>query len=786
MEAIPPTAPRPQPAELRLPDDAVRDGPHLRLPAGGDRPRIVVERIDPGFGRLEDFVAAVAGALVPDGELALRAAHAAGPRALRAVLEGRVDDLDEVAVDARRLLDAARGAGLVPRALRGLPGADRPPRELAARLRSLGYVAPLWLGPPPPDHLELRATRGPARACSAIVGPGEAASRDATLLALRGALPPGAEIVPVAGARLADLDGALESSLGDVLWFVPAGATPDRSAAERAVTARPGAPVATCAARDELAGLAVDRTDALLAGPFAAAAAAGLGDGSAALADWSLRLARVAPRIARDAASPDWPAWCTAADAPDALARLQERWSETAPAPRAPAIALGEDPLRSGSAADRAPRLSLCAIVRDERELLPECLRRARGVCDELVVVDTGSVDGTPELAAAAGARVLHVPWADDFAAARNAALDAARGDWVLVLDADERLSADAGPRLREAISRPDALAFDLRVRCRVGDGERYGPEVWVTRLFRRLPGVRYAGRIHEQVAPSLRRLATAYPDLRVLQIDVDIDHLGYVDAIHTGRGKAARNHRLFELQIAEQPDDPYTLFKFAEHLLREPSDARRADRLLQRALERFATMTPGELRTLPFAAQVFALVAQRTASRGTAEAALAVAERGLRTTVPTPDLLHVAGALAIEVGQPRRALRHLRRCVAFAGVTLQVTVASGVAGPETWLLIADAERRVGEPARSRAALERARAEAAPDTEVAALATASLALLDGRAGDALAHLTGRLATHPDSPRAVALTAGLLRGLGHHDRAARLLAHRAKLPTAARR
>lgn len=88
--------------------------------------------------------------------------------------------------------------------------------------------------------------------------------------------------------------------------------------------------------------------------------------------------------------------------------------------------------------------ISLCIIVRDEETMLPACLASVAGVVDEIVLVDTGSRDGTLALARAAGARVFEQPWSDDFSAPRNLAIAESRGDWVLVLDADERLTRGA------------------------------------------------------------------------------------------------------------------------------------------------------------------------------------------------------------------------------------------------------------------------------------------------------------------------------------------------------
>ena len=103
--------------------------------------------------------------------------------------------------------------------------------------------------------------------------------------------------------------------------------------------------------------------------------------------------------------------------------------------------------------------ITLCLIVRDEERFLPGCLASVAGAVGQIVVVDTGSRDRTREIAAAAGAALVDHPWAEDFAAARNAALPYVTGQWILVLDADERLAPGAGAALAAATR---AGGFDL------------------------------------------------------------------------------------------------------------------------------------------------------------------------------------------------------------------------------------------------------------------------------------------------------------------------------------
>jgi len=93
-----------------------------------------------------------------------------------------------------------------------------------------------------------------------------------------------------------------------------------------------------------------------------------------------------------------------------------------------------------------AERLTACLIVQDEQRCLPEALDSV-AFCDEIVVVDGGSTDRSVEIARATGARVIENPW-PGFAAQRNVALDAATSEWVLEIDADERVS----PLLRTSI----------------------------------------------------------------------------------------------------------------------------------------------------------------------------------------------------------------------------------------------------------------------------------------------------------------------------------------------
>ncbi len=89
-----------------------------------------------------------------------------------------------------------------------------------------------------------------------------------------------------------------------------------------------------------------------------------------------------------------------------------------------------------------ALRVSLCMIAKDEQEHISGCLESVRGLVDEIIVVDTGSADRTKETARSCGAKVFSFPWTGNFAEARNESLRHATGDWIIFLDADERLNS--------------------------------------------------------------------------------------------------------------------------------------------------------------------------------------------------------------------------------------------------------------------------------------------------------------------------------------------------------
>ncbi|HEU0054110.1 MAG TPA: glycosyltransferase, partial [Longimicrobium sp.] len=153
-------------------------------------------------------------------------------------------------------------------------------------------------------------------------------------------------------------------------------------------------------------------------------------------------------------------------------------------------------------------RVSVCLITRDEERFLAGCLESVRAAADEVVLVDAGSTDATVDVARGFGCTVIHRAWDDDFAAARNAGIAAATGDWILCIDADERLIGAEALRDLVAGAAPETGAFlvereDFVRHPDTGRTERY--PIGMVRLFRRHPAIRYVGAVHERPNETVR-----------------------------------------------------------------------------------------------------------------------------------------------------------------------------------------------------------------------------------------------------------------------------------------
>ena len=227
--------------------------------------------------------------------------------------------------------------------------------------------------------------------------------------------------------------------------------------------------------------------------------------------------------------------------------------------------------------------LSLSMIVRDEAAQIEDCLRSVQGFADELVVVDTGSSDDTVARARALGARVEQIPWPGDFAPARNQALQWVSGDWVLVLDADERLRPEAWAPLRALMAQPDVLLINL---LRHERGAVQSPYSNVSRLFRRHPAIQWSRAYHSMVDDSVAELLQREPHWRIADCpEPALLHDGYRPELLAQGNKAQRLRAAMEAELERRPGDPYACAKLGSLEVAE-GQRERGIALLEQGLE--------------------------------------------------------------------------------------------------------------------------------------------------------------------------------------------------------
>jgi len=219
-------------------------------------------------------------------------------------------------------------------------------------------------------------------------------------------------------------------------------------------------------------------------------------------------------------------------------------------------------PITSSSGSSR---LTVCLIVKNEEKFLAQCLRSVRGLASQIVLVDTGSTDRTVEIAREFGAEIYSFAWCDDFAAARNAALEHAHGEWILMLDADEELPAAQHPKLLADMKNGNVVALRMPL---VNVGQADEGRSFVPRLFRNISQAFYKGRIHEQIFGSLLVHAKEW-GLKTGLGTAEILHHGYTKELVRDRNKIERNLKLLRAAIEEDPTDVNLLMNLGLELVR-------------------------------------------------------------------------------------------------------------------------------------------------------------------------------------------------------------------------
>jgi tetratricopeptide (TPR) repeat protein len=347
------------------------------------------------------------------------------------------------------------------------------------------------------------------------------------------------------------------------------------------------------------------------------------------------------------------------------------------------------------------PTLTLSMIVRDAAGDVRACIESVREIVDELVIADTGSIDNTIEIARALGARVISIPWENDFARARNLALAEVHSDWVLSLDADERLDPSAARLLPPLLTDQQYTAYQVPIRnyfLSLSEGIWDRPAVpnhapfpeakkypaYVdhenVRLFRRAPEIYFVGRVHETVGIRVHETGGGLG-----RADFLIHHFGLAVDRQTQNRKNLYYRDLSLLKIQEMPRNAQAHFELG--LVEPPGES--AVRCFEVACELkpdfveawiFAGLMHKELRHLEQALEAFSRGAKLAPSNSLIAQSLGdiyydlgnsrLAEKEYRRAQKlgraSPSLESKLGLAQIRNGRTMDGLKRLRKAISF------------------------------------------------------------------------------------------------------------------------
>jgi glycosyltransferase involved in cell wall biosynthesis len=243
------------------------------------------------------------------------------------------------------------------------------------------------------------------------------------------------------------------------------------------------------------------------------------------------------------------------------------------------------------------PEVSFGMVVRNGARSLRACFESVASLCDELIVVDTGSEDDSRDIARSFGATVVDAAWTDDFAAARNVYVERARCAWILSLDADEILGRLSKAALADALARHPGTAFVFEIHNYFAEDDLppfvlpskacndapAGSRCLISRtvrLFPRHPALRYSYPIHESLRPGIERTGT-----RIRRCAVPIHHTGGLYRREHGREKLALYGALGRKKLAQYPGYFLGYLELGQLCLSQ-GDVNEAARLFNRALQ--------------------------------------------------------------------------------------------------------------------------------------------------------------------------------------------------------
>lgn len=290
--------------------------------------------------------------------------------------------------------------------------------------------------------------------------------------------------------------------------------------------------------------------------------------------------------------------------------------------------------------------LSVCMIVKNEEEALPDCLSSIQGLADEIVIVDTGSTDNTKEIARSFGAKIIDSDWRDDFSFSRNISLEHATCSWILWLDADDRLDASACANIKRLKLEITNLVTVFGFKVKNVSSNGLGDLFMQVRMFPNDKRLRFEWPIHEQIILSADRAG-----YRTLYLsEVEILHTGYHDEA-IKRKKALRNRAILEREMPRLGHFPSFRAAYGDTFAMR-DEWEEAIKAYQSVLE----IPDCKQRHSDIHDFMFVTIALGYKHLGKSEEALQWVDKGLKNTPEKLELLFLGGDTSFDSGDWDRA----------------------------------------------------------------------------------------------------------------------------------
>ena len=297
--------------------------------------------------------------------------------------------------------------------------------------------------------------------------------------------------------------------------------------------------------------------------------------------------------------------------------------------------------------------LSLCMIVKNEEKYIAKSIDSVKNIVNEIVIVDTGSTDSTLEILKNYNVKLYNYKWENDFASARNFAINKVKSDWILFLDADEILDEASKDNLINYINRTNLDGCHFIVYNYRSENQNDFTIHYAFRLFRNNRGYYYKGKIHEQIYNEKYKNITS----KFSNEDIILHHYGYSVEVLEKKDKRSRNIPILLDALKENPEDSFNLFNLGNEYLAQ-NDVNTALHHYELSYSNFDLTKHYSIHLLYRMAVCYQYIKKY-------DKAMRFVEEGLQHFSPNVDFEYLKGCLFLDTKRYTLAIDSFNTCLA-------------------------------------------------------------------------------------------------------------------------